>query len=435
MEILTTILIVIGLILFIIIVLFGLGVWLSWEFGNWLFNLGNQSVNQLVNLGKKLVNQPANLGNPPVNQPLDLGNQSISSPDPSFGLFVIYILIGLAIVQIGRLILQIGLFIFLPVKLARNLIEVQGMLFSQIPLIGKRRRGLAAQALIQNGSPEAVGLLADAITKLDNELNQPIILETLEKLSEQDCIDAVCQVWETTRHEDLTALLIKRDWVADSPANVRVLSALKVGKLEVVTEGGREAAQMLLEAFNDADQDVVQRAKQCVCNLKNPDGIDYLCEQWFERRDAELEQVIVQRNYFAKEPINVRIFSALKTGNRQEIANDEADAISLLLKASKDTDSQIATEAIALLGELKNQQAIDAFCQEWVITRAERLTAALQQGKYVADNPTEVRLLTALKTGQRQIITNDEDTKMIVLLLKACDDADSQIVQEANALL
>ncbi len=435
MEILTTILIVIGLILFIIIVLFGLGVWLSWEFGNWLFNLGNQSVNQLVNLGKKLVNQPANLGNPPVNQPLDLGNQSISSPDPSFGLFVIYILIGLAIVQIGRLIFQIGLFIFLPVKLARNLIEVQGMLFSQTALIGKRHRRLAAQALIENGSPEAVGLLADAIAKLDNELNQPIILQALEKLSEQNCIDAVCKVWETTRHDDLTALLIKGDWVADSPANVRVLSALKVGKLEVVTEGGAEEAKTLLEeAFNDADRDVAQRAKQCVCNLKNPDGIDYVCEQWVKNRDADLEQVIVQGNYLAQQPINVRIFSALKTGNRSKVANEGAEMIAPLLEASEDTDSQIATEAIALLGELKNQQAIDAFCKEWAITRSERLTEALLRGQYVAASPVEVRVLTALKTGNWQKIAND-GAEIVAPLIQACEDADNLIATEANALL
>jgi hypothetical protein len=321
-----------------------------------------------------------------------------------------------------------------PVRFARNLGEVQGMLFSRIPLIGGRRRRLARLALLENGSPEAVGLLAQAVTNLDYQLNQHDILGSLEQLSERGGIDAVCKVWAATRHADLTPLLTKKDWVAEFPMDVRVLSALKVGKLEVVTEGGTEIAETLVKAFSDTDREIAERANQYAIALTNPDAIDYLCDQWAKDREGHLEQVILQGNYVAQQPINARLLSALKTGNRQIIASNGAEMIASLLQACDDADPKIATEAIALLGELQNQLAIDALCQEWVNTRSERLTEALLRGQYVAASPIEVRVLTALKTRKRQIIVNDE-VEIVATLLQACEDVDSQIAAEATALL
>ncbi|HBE48467.1 MAG TPA: hypothetical protein DDW76_06580, partial [Cyanobacteria bacterium UBA11369] len=62
------------------------------------------------------------------------------------------------------------------------------------------------------------------------------------------------------------------------------------------------------------------------------------------------------------------------------------------------------------------------------------LTEALLQRRYIASSPPKLQVLTALKTGQGQILVTEEADK-INLVMQACLERDSQIVQAANTLL
>ena len=133
--------------------------------------------------------------------------------------------------------------------------QLEERLYSRIPLVGGSLRQPAAQVLARNSSPDAVRVLAKAITRSDDRQVLAIALDALRSVRNQQCIDEVCAVWAITRHNDLANLLIKKGWVASAPVEIKVLSALKAEKLEFVTEGGAEIVEPLLKAFSDADSD------------------------------------------------------------------------------------------------------------------------------------------------------------------------------------
>lgn len=52
----------------------------------------------------------------------------------------------------------------------------------------------------------------------------------------------------------------KKSWVASAPADDKVLSALKVGQLEVITKDGTEIVEPLVQALNDTKRKIARRA-------------------------------------------------------------------------------------------------------------------------------------------------------------------------------
>ncbi|HAZ45638.1 MAG TPA: hypothetical protein DCZ55_14555, partial [Cyanobacteria bacterium UBA11371] len=242
------------------------------------------------------------------------------------------------------------------------------------------------------------------------------------------------QEWEKTRSKHLTEALLQGRYIASSAAKLQVLTALKTGQRQILVTEEADKINLVMQACLDCDSQIATEANTLLGELKNQQAIDVLCQEWEKTRSKHLTTALLQGRYIASSPAKVRVLTALKTGQRQILVTEEANIINLLIKACLDRDYQIVTEANTLLGELKNQQAIDVLCQEWEKTREIHLTEALLQGRYIASSPVKVRVLTALKTGQRQIL-GSEEANIINLLLKACLARDSQIVIEANALL
>ena len=283
----------------------------------------------------------------------------------------------------------------------------------------------------KSGSPDSVKTLARAVTRLEDKAISVIILKVLNQLSSQACIDVVCQVWVNTRHQTLANLLVKNVWVASKPVEIRVLSALKTKKLAIVTGGGKEIVEVLLEALKDRDAEIAKRAKLCAIALTNADAINYLCQEWAVIRDRLLTKIICHARYVAIQPVEVRVLTALKVGKRQAIAKDNAAIIEPLLQACQNSELAIAAEARKLLGELKNQSAIDVLCIEWAKTRKQHLTDALQCGQYVATQPVEIKVLTALKNWQLEVIINGGE-EIVEPLLGAFKDKDAEIANRAK---
>lgn len=399
-----------------------------------------------------------------------------------------------------------------PIKLQKLKLQ----LYCILPFIGGSLRQQAAQKLAQDKSPEVVRVLAKKLTHRPDQQVKAIAKEALLQMQDQSCIDAACAVWAATRHLELSALLVSQRWIPNAPSQVRVLSALKSGKLEVITDDTTEVVALLLEAandsdpeiaqraiertstltnpetidhlcqcwsktrnkhleqaivrggyvarqpielrvltalkvgqlavvthgraevvepliriFNDVDQEIAERAIDCASTLQSADAIDYLCTQWMQTRDCNLQRVLLLGKYVARRPIKVRVLSALKTGKRQPLKSEEEQIIAQLLAARKDNDPEIATQAIALLGELQSQSAIDALCKEWAYTRDKQLTQVVQRCRYVATAPTEVRVLSALKVGQLAVVTSG-GIEVAELLIKILKDKDNHIVLRAQ---
>ena len=239
----------------------------------------------------------------------------------------------------------------------QNLQKIEERLYSELPIIGGGLRRQAAQALAQDGLPDAVRVLANAIARSNDRQVLAIALDALRQIKKQQCIDEVCGVWAVTRHKDLADLFVKKGWIASAPVSIKVLSALKVGRLEVVTKGGAEIVEPLLKALNDADSEIASRASQCAISFTNPDAVDYLCQQWSKTRNTSLEQVIIRAKYVARYPIEVRVLSALKVGRLEAVIDGGVEVVNFLLQACKDADFNIAKGGQSALRNLKNPEA------------------------------------------------------------------------------
>ncbi len=252
-----------------------------------------------------------------------------------------------------------------------KLSQLELKLYDTTPLIGSCIRIRAARKLTSLNSPESFAILAQAYCLSQDRSVKTIALEALRTIdykSKQNIIDAICAVWERTRHQQLTQLLIKQQWIAMSPAKTRVLTALKVGKQRRIARTASQIVKPLLATFEDLDPEISTRARECALNLENRDAINYICEQWCQKRDPLYEQIILQAGYFATSSIEYKVLTALKINRLDLLELNEPETIDALLKNYNDPDSQIRDTIAQILRNLKQSQAqqliIDAVIQK-----------------------------------------------------------------------
>jgi WD40 repeat protein len=304
-------------------------------------------------------------------------------------------------------------------------------IYSDFPVIGwLLRRWAAWQFSKDDGSGEAVAILAEVVTRGQDRAVREMALTVLNRLKTQDAINGFCRVWVETRHKDLAAILRSRRYVATEP-RLRVLSALKVGALDVVKRGGVEVLDFLLAALSDRDTQVATAAASCVSALENRVVIDELCRRWVESRSSQLEGIIRQGGYVASQPVAVRVLTALKLNQIQEISDGGIEVLDCVLKAFDDRDMEVVRSANVCAVSLTNRGAIDELCKRWASSRNKQLEQIIQKGKYITSQSVETQFLVTLKFYPSQKIKIDS-TEVLDYLLVAMSDRDNEIVKSAN---
>ncbi len=125
---------------------------------------------------------------------------------------------------------------------------------------GRRRR--AASWLAQHTElPEAVGVLAEALPLCADPGIGAAVRAALERICDPSAVDAACEIWHRTRSPELEALLVGCGWVATSPPELRVLTALKANRPIDLRAG---LLVPLLSAAADRDPDIAARARDAL---------------------------------------------------------------------------------------------------------------------------------------------------------------------------
>ena len=303
-------------------------------------------------------------------------------------------------------------------------------IYSDFPILGSCIRQRAAVALSKDKSPQAVKILAEAVVRSGDRKVITIALEALRNLRDRDSINAFCQVWAESRHKDLTTILKNRRYVSTEPKFL-VLSALKVGTLDIVKRGNVNILEPLLAAISDEDTQIAALSVSCLSTLEDQGTIDSLCEKWVRSRSNQLEQIICQGGYVASQPTSVRVLTALKLNRIQGIVNGDEKVLDCVLDAYQDRDTLISSNARTCAANWENVEAIDKLCTKWANYRIERLEQTIQEGKYLPNQPVNVRVLVSLKFNRFQEIESD-GTEVTDHLLAARYDKFPQIVEAAN---
>ena len=139
-----------------------------------------------------------------------------------------------------------------------------------------------------------------------------------------------------------------------------------------------------------------------------------LCAKWFESRDGRLEDVIVRGRYVASRPLELKVFSCLKTKQNQQVAVLGAEVVAPLLAACRDGDKQMAEEARAALGRLKKAEAKDEVCRLALEAHNELAFRATLVGKYAPRDEHKRALFFFLTEQWERYDSLDYDRRLLL---------------------
>jgi WD40 repeat protein len=241
--------------------------------------------------------------------------------------------------------------------------RLKRQLQSNAPFIGPRLRRQAARALAKDGSRSAIQLLAQSLTFSKDEHVHQIAQKTISKIDNQSAINTVCKVWYQTRQQWIGEQIKNQKWVASTPSDLRVFSALQAGKTDTISNGSDKVIPGLILACKDQDTKIAKQAQSCLSTLRKSKTVDALCNEWVNTRDPLLEEAIIQSSYTAKKPIKNRVLTALKVGELDILSNERSHVVGPLLHACEDHDPIIAESAYQVLVSLKTPDSKEEVCR------------------------------------------------------------------------
>ena len=156
-----------------------------------------------------------------------------------------------------------------------------------------------------------------------------------------------------------------------------------------------------------------------------------VCQLWAENRAPLLGQILERCRYQVREPLALRVLTALKSGQAAGLREEPA-AVAELIKALDDPDPVVVESAGRTLRELSGA-AVDRFCQLWLANRQPALGALVAQCRYMATQPTEARIRSGLKAGRGEELK--EEAGGMPELVRAWEDTDPVIAANARAAL
>lgn len=198
--------------------------------------------------------------------------------------------------------------------------ETRQKLYSRLPLVGARQRQQAVETLAEaarSGHSQSARLLAEALVSHFDEKIQQVAFTALHDLQDPRTVNAVCAVWESTRSAELAALIRDCRWVATTPFQLRVLTALLARRTSIFEDDDPQMAVALLEACNETDAEVVHEATQALTLISDPAMRETLCELVTSREYAQPAVDAVVHGGYAPSDKPSRALFYLVTGQMQ----------------------------------------------------------------------------------------------------------------------
>ena len=221
---------------------------------------------------------------------------------------------------------------------------------------------------LQAHKPEA---LADAGANLVAELvkacqdTDPAIaalaVECLQRLTRRAAIDAFCAQWAESRAPHLEDILLRSGYIAHRPPNVRLLSALKQGQIEIARRGKDSLIPALFQAAEDRDPFIATQARQALGELKDSAARETVCRAVLEQEHPLAQEAAMQGGYLPGDAFQRALFLFF-TGQWQ--AYQALDFEQRVLRSTYDTASptqrQRILEKIRASGQVELLRAISA---------------------------------------------------------------------------
>lgn len=236
----------------------------------------------------------------------------------------------------------------------------------------------------------------DAVTESESNLIEPLLNacqdadpwisqnahQCLRQLHNPALVDAFCALWAASRAPFLEEILLQSSYQARRSPILRMLTALKVGNLKTATHARAEAIPYLLQATNDPDAQISERAHQSLRQLHHPETQDALCQLAVETGNPLALQVALQAGYAPSDLYQRAMFYFLTSQWPAYLALD--------------LDQRVLRSAYETASSELRQRILEQVRQSG---RAE-LLAAIASRRVVVHSPQEADFLVRLLSEQ-----------------------------------
>lgn len=178
----------------------------------------------------------------------------------------------------------------------RSLIE-RRTIVARKPPSARVLSALASNAtdVVAVAGEEAVVPLVQACSDADADIAERA-KKCLTLLSNEDAIDAFADIWAHNRPPELDRAMVTAGYVARKPASLRVLTALKTGRADLLTADSAEVAYPLVLALDDPDNTIVERAIALLDSMLDDAAFqDALCQVVIEHGLDRAADIAVQQ--------------------------------------------------------------------------------------------------------------------------------------------
>jgi WD40 repeat protein len=175
----------------------------------------------------------------------------------------------------------------------------------------------AVRELLADGSAAAVRALLEVLPRPDVPDLKGHVLAGLRALSAAEGRSFVCQEWVDRGDPVLAELLRAWGWVPPAPSRLRVLCALKLGRLDELAAAGPEEVRHLVEACSGAEPEVAARAPLALRGLCAAAAREEVCRIAVEQDNRAALAAALEAGYLPEDAGRRALFLFL-TGRRAE---------------------------------------------------------------------------------------------------------------------
>jgi WD40 repeat protein len=279
---------------------------------------------------------------------------------------------------------------------------------NRLPLIGGWLRRRAVRALSKEGSAEAARVLAEVRIDCTHPDLCALLDDALAGITLPSGRDAVAAVWARTRDAALAEHLQGWGHVATGPPAARVLTALLLGRSEVLEESPEELRALL--ALAEAEDLLAPVARARLLEVRSLEGRDALAEEWVRSRNGLLWEALTRTGYLPRNGA-ARLLVLLKRGEVGEVIGVEM--VAPLLGAAGDRDPDIAGRARRVLRELVDPGAREELCRCFLATGDAEAERAVRQGNMLPEEPQARALLLFLLGRWEECEALDFDRRLL----------------------
>lgn len=191
------------------------------------------------------------------------------------------------------------------------------------------------EQLQQDSPPELVRILAQEVTRLEDDALRLGVLDALGQIRDPAGLDALWSAWQASRHPGLESILVESGQPARQPALLKLLSALKLRQGEGLKNASPEIVDLLLQAASDPDLNIAAAAQFILGSLVNPAAQDEVC-RWVIEHDHPLAcQAAIAGGYAPCDPHRRALYFLLtEQWERYESLDFDASLLRAVYQAS-----------------------------------------------------------------------------------------------------